>query len=419
MGKLNIWLIQTGEPFPFEENVKKMRTGLLADKLVERGHSVLWWTTAFDHFKKSWISPNDVELELKKNLKIFTLKGKGYKKNISLSRLIDHRTVVRKFRKFSLEKPKPDIIVASMPPHDLACEAVKYAKKKGIPVLVDIRDPWPDIFLKHVPNILHIPLRTLLYKDFNMTKVAMRAADGLLAVTNPFLEWGLRYAKREKTVKDKVYCLGHKKHNLSNDSEIMNKFSKIKGVLLSKFIVFFVGTISKSYHNPLILLKAAEELKEIENIHFVISGDGELLKELKKDSSGLTNVTVTGWLNQDEIEFFLQHSKVGICPATKVLDLPTNKAYAYISAGLPVVSAFNGELKEIIERNKIGFYYPPNDVNQLVASIRNLYEDAELYTKMSQNARQVFRDMFDAEMIYEEYAQHIEKIAQNYVKDKK
>lgn len=46
---MNIWLIQIGEILPLEEKAKKMRTALLADKLVERGYSVLWWTSAFDH----------------------------------------------------------------------------------------------------------------------------------------------------------------------------------------------------------------------------------------------------------------------------------------------------------------------------------------------------------------------------------
>ncbi|MEM3112422.1 MAG: hypothetical protein QXY90_05215 [Candidatus Anstonellales archaeon] len=37
---MNIWLIQIGEILPLEEKARKMRTALLADKLVERGHKV-------------------------------------------------------------------------------------------------------------------------------------------------------------------------------------------------------------------------------------------------------------------------------------------------------------------------------------------------------------------------------------------
>ncbi len=53
---MNIWLIQIGEPLPLEAGVRKMRTALLADKLLERGHSVYWWASAFEHQRKKWIS---------------------------------------------------------------------------------------------------------------------------------------------------------------------------------------------------------------------------------------------------------------------------------------------------------------------------------------------------------------------------
>ena len=49
---MNIWLIQTGEKLPLQNKERKLRTTLLADCLIKRGHSVLWWASAFDHFKK-------------------------------------------------------------------------------------------------------------------------------------------------------------------------------------------------------------------------------------------------------------------------------------------------------------------------------------------------------------------------------
>ena len=98
---------------------------------------------------------------------------------------------------------------------------------------------------------------------------------------------------------------------------------------------------------------------------------------------------------------------------TAVVDLPTNKAYSYLSAGLPIISAFQGDLKEVIEKYQIGFYYPPNDVDALVNCIKKLYEE-ELYKQMSENARRVFEEMYDANKIYEEYVEHIERIARDY-----
>lgn len=382
----------------------------MADKLVERGNQITWWTSAFDHFKKEWIYQEDTELTIKKDYNIKVLKGIGYRKNLSISRFIDHRIVAWKFKRLAPKMPKPDVIVVSMPPHDLAYKVALFAQSGSIPILVDIRDPWPDIFLNHIPEKFRWLLKIVLHKDFKMLRKTMQIADGLVSVTNTFLEWGLRNAGRLKSPNDKSYPLGYKKSKMLNDSNIKDNFKSLEQKLKDKFLIFFVGTISASYHNPFILLKAAEKLKAIKNMHFLIAGDGELLWQLEKEAANCDNITTTGWLNQDEIEFWLKSSRIGICPVNTEMDLPTNKAFAYLSAGIPIISAFQGELKEIIEEYQIGFYYPPDDVFALVECIKKLYDDPILYKKMSENAGRVFNEMFDAEKIYEEYADHIEKV---------
>lgn len=415
---MNVWIIQIGEQLPLDSKIRKMRTAILVDKLINRGHTILWWSSAFDHFMKNWIFKKDTLFEINNNFKIFALKGVGYKRNVSLSRFIDHRMIAHKFRKYSSNMPKPDIIVASVPSHDLAYEAVVFAKKNNIPVLIDIRDPWPDLFLEYLPKLLRKLGRLLLYFDFKMTKNALSFADGLIAVTNTFLEWGLEYAGRKKGPYDRIYYLGYKKPESIDLSKAEDKYSFLLQKLDNKFIVFFVGSIGKNYHDPSVLLDAAKRMDKIDKkIHFVIGGHGELFEKLRGASRKLSNVTLTGWLNQDEIEFWLKKAKIGVCPVTRNVNLPTNKAFTYLSAGLPIISSFQGDLKEIIEKYQIGYYYPPNDVTALVDCIVKLYNNDKLYKRMSENAQKVFYMFFDADKIYEEYAEHVERIANEFRKN--
>ncbi len=195
---MNVWLLKIGEILPLQTGARRLRTAMLADKLTERGHNVLWWASSFDHFGKKWIFNKDMEFQVNERLRIKALKGMGYKKNISLSRFIDHRMIAWKFRKFALRIEKPDMIVASMPSYDLAFEAARYAKKHGIPVLVDIRDQWPDIFIENVPPRFRGMARLILKKEFLMLKSLLGMADGLLSMTDPLLKWGLSYAGRER-----------------------------------------------------------------------------------------------------------------------------------------------------------------------------------------------------------------------------
>jgi glycosyltransferase involved in cell wall biosynthesis len=408
---MHIWLIQTGEPLPFDHSVKKMRTALLADKLIARGHSVVWWTSAFDHFTKKWIFEKDTETEIKPDFKIIALKGKGYKKNFSPSRFLDHRLLAWKFFRRAGNMKKPDFIAASLPPHDIVFQVVKYAKQNDIPCIIDIRDPWPDIFLEHIPSPVRTLAKIILLNDFSMVRKIMQRADGLIAASDSLLQWGLNYANRKMTNKDKVFPLGYRKQAPVEPSLIQPQFFELEKKLKNKFVVLFVGTISKSYHNPDILLKVAQLLNEERDIHFLIAGNGELLEELKHSAQNLSNISFLGWLNQHEIEFWLKNSKAGICPATHEVNLPTNKAYTYLSGGLPIISAFHGELKLLIETEQIGIYYPPNDVDRLTDAILKLYSDEKFYKTLSANSKKIFDAKFDANKIYEDYAMHITDIA--------
>ena len=409
---MKVWLIQTGEKIPLQNRERKLRTSLLADSLIRRGHSVLWWVSAFDHFKKEWIFHKDTEISIKKGLKIIALKGTGYKKNVSLSRYFDHRIIAWKFKKWADSLQKPNIIVCATPPHDLAYEAVLFAKRNSVPIIIDVRDQWPDIFVNHFSPLFQKFIKLLLYRDFQMIKKVMKKADALVSMMNTLLKWGLDYAGRNSTWKDRVFYLGYKKTNINTKNK-SEKSLEIEEFSKDKFVVTFIGTFA-NYHNPSILLESAKKLRVIKSLAFVIAGEGELFARLRQRSIELPNVLLPGWLNQEEIENLLKHSHIGICPTPFIADFFPNKMFLYLSAGLPVISAFQGDSKEIIEKYQIGFYYPPNDVGALNECIIKLYKDQVLYKRISENAKKIFKEMFDADKIYEEYAEHVERVAKEY-----
>jgi glycosyltransferase involved in cell wall biosynthesis len=410
---MRIWLIQIGEPLPVKAGIRKLRTAYLADKLTQRGHNVLWWASAFDHFGKRWLYDRDEEVALDQRLTIKALKGIGYRKNISLTRYIDHRIIARKFRRFITSVQKPDIIVASLPSYDLTYYASAFAQENNIPCLADVRDQWPDIFIEQVPHFFRSLVRTALRKDFKMTERALKSATGIISMSTNILEWGLLYAGREQRQQDRVFYLGYKR-GCTSDRQT-KRIAAILESLKGKFLVTFIGTFAE-YHNPSTLIECAGIMKNANRIHFVLAGDGQLMPKLKQLSGHLPNVTLTGWLNQGEIDAVLARSNIGVCTTNQTAYFFPNKAFAYFSAGLPVVSAFQGDLREVIWKHRLGFYYPPEDMDSLASCIKRLYEDPHLYKNMSKNAQKAFNDMFDANRIYDEYAKHVESVADAYTR---
>jgi len=403
---MNVWLITIGEILPIKEGARKGRTSHLADALVERGHRVLWWTSAFDHFKKEWISNKDTTVNLDKNFEIRMMRGLGYKENFSFKRFLDHKLLAIKFKKLLKSQEKPDIIVASLPSYELAYQAVIFANKNKIPIVIDVRDEWPDIFFEFFPRWMHFIVKIVLWRDFQIVKKCFQKCTHITSMSESTLEWALLIGNRSKTLEDKVFYLGAKK--ISASLGAAQKFSYVERAVKKKFVVVFVGNFNEFY-NPIILIETAKILSGLD-IHFILGGDGVYYKKAEKQSDGFKNITLTGWLSEQEIAFILSLSHMGVIPCSRKIKAFPNKAFTYFSAGLPIVSSVEGELKEIIEKNNMGFYYPANNAVELADKIKNIYENDDLYKKMSENVNEVFNNILDAGKIYQQYAEYLEHI---------
>jgi len=414
---MNIWLIQTGEPLPIESGVRKMRIALLADKLLERGHSVLWWASAFEHQQKVMLSKKDGNFDISERYTIRILRGRRYRKNVSITRYIDHLIVAFKFRIQSKKFTKPDVIVASMPDHLLAYEAARYARKNRVPFVVDIRDLWPDIFLNRFKNMgLHGLGKIVLARDFAVLAFLLKIANALVAVSKGYLQWGLNKIGRPESLFDKVFYLGYKNsnvRNLVNKDESFSVPDWLKGRENQKVFVF-IGTFGVSYELELILDAAKRFSKSGRaDICFVLAGTGEKFDLISKKAAGLKNVVLPGWIGENEIDALLKNAYVGLLSYIKGAPqgLP-NKPFEYLSAGLPLINSLKGEMADLMDQHGFGLNYLPGDLEGLCVCIEQLADDAKLHDEMSRNASEFFNKYGDADKIYDKYAVHIERVAE-------
>jgi len=394
---LLVWLLQIGEPLPLDSTVRKLRTGMLADALAERGHEVVWWTSSFMHLQKKMLFGDDEELPLHPQIRIRTLKGIGYSRNVSPRRYADHWMISKKFKARAADARPPNVIVAFMPDYHLAYEGVSFAHRHRIPVLVDIRDQWPDSFLKVVPAWVRPFLRTVLFRDYQKLSAVFRDADGITSATTTWLEWGLAKAARQRTSNDRVFYLGAKKFRREICSRVSDRISQIVLRAEGRFVVTFVGTFSH-VHAPRIVAKAAKLFKTLMKPAdlpiFILAGDGPFHREVREDSEGLENVILPGWLNNHEIAAVLSISSVGIVPFCLSTDQFPNKAFTYLSAGLPVLASDTGDLSRLLLEYEAGFHFEYDAPHEFSEHILRLMSDNRLYEEMGLNAFRLFEEQF-------------------------
>jgi len=305
----------------------------------------------------------------------------------------------------------PDIILASYPPIELCVEAVKYGLKYNVPVVIDVRDLWPDIFSDAVPKILRPIVHIGCIPFYRWAKFVFREAFAITGVTEEVIKWGLKYGKREKKELDVSFPFAYPQYKLSNqEQEIATKKWKKFGLDESKYIVCFFGTLGRQFDFAPIF-EAAKQLEK-EEVLFVICGSGDNLESLTCRGATYKNIIFPGWVSKSEIWVLMRYAKVGLAPYINhknFLFTLTNKPIEYLSAGLPILSSIEGVLGNLVREYNCGMIYGYSG-KRLTDCIMKLKFDKNLYRTMSQNAYRLFEEKFSADKVYPAMVKYLEEV---------
>ncbi len=412
---MKVWLIKTGEPLPVEgPDIRLLRTGLFSEKLSARGHNVLWWSSTFSHSAKHHLFYENKKIKRTDHSSLYLINSIGYRKNISLRRVIDHGEVACKFRYLSLKEPRPDVIFCAMPTLDLSLAAVKYGCKHQVPVVIDMRDMWPDIFVGRAPARLQKILRKIIAYPFYQIKTICKKATAITGITPGYVSWGLRYAEREKTPFDRDFPLGYSDSTPDNaDIRAAEAFWSEQGINAeeNQFIICLFSNIVKQLELETVIDAARRLEKTGRHFRFVFCGRGDALEYFKNYASGCKSVSFPGWVTKSQIWVLLRRAYAGLVPYKSTEDylisIP-NKAIELMSAGLPIVSSLKGTLQELLTKHQIGVTYENSDVDSLFNLLCKLYDNPQYLAIMSNNSRNLFKERFDAENVYADMCTYLE-----------
>lgn len=419
---MNIWLATIGEPVPLESGHgdRLHRTGYFAQFLANRGHRTLWWTSAFDHFRKRHLSARDQTVDLDRNLRIRMLRGRGYRRNISLARLHDHAEIARKFgceaEQTVRRGLRPDLIVAALPSIDLASACADFGMRHRIPVVLDMRDMWPDIFIDAAPIPMRPLARALLAPMFRQARQACSQAAAIAGITDAFVDWGVARGCRRRTPLDRAFPLGYSMEPPAPEAirSANENWDRLGVGESGPFTVCYFGGLSRQ----LDLMHAIHAARLLEArgvpMRFVFCGEGDRLKEYRRAADGLANVILPGWVDRASIYTLMRRSNAGLDPLPDRYDFLAsinNKAIEYMSAGLPVVSSpKRGVLSELLQRRRCGLSYEEADARGLADLLHSLSLDAARLEAMRRASLALFREQFMADTVCESMESHFERI---------
>ena len=313
------------------------------------------------------------------------------------------------------EKIKPDAIVCSWPLIEMTYEAVKYGKKNGIPVVIDIRDLWPDIFVQPFKGLKKLIIKMIVYLLYHhKVSYSVKNAYQIIGVTRDAVDLAYKWGRKQNNI-DTTLFLSTKKKDY--DTNIINQSIenwKKMGIKDGDYIFIFVGSIQLRIEKLDVIVEAA---KRTPNAKFVFCGDGYSRLELIDMYKDLTNVFFPGYLNELDINVL---SKMATCAFLPYCNLPDfinslpNKLGEYLSNGLPVLTSLKGDARKILEENKCGVYY--SNVDELCNEINRYCSDSRYLSKSKENSLQLYEKCFNSDMTYMRFFESLKNRKEEIIK---
>ncbi len=418
--RLRIWLVKAHEPVPTDgSGVRLLRMAMFAEALAEAGHEVVWWTSTFFHGGKVQRYEHDETVDVRDNYRIRFVWAPGYRKNLSLARVRNHRAVARRLREQLDRESKPDIVVSAFPTPELCAVSAEYGRAEGVPTLIDIRDLWPDFLYTLGPDWARPLIKAGLIPMARGVRRTMARATGVIGISQSFMEWGATMGGRKVGPNDAHFPLGYMpKPPTAEELAAADAYWDERGVGRrdDEFIACYFGIIGEC-DDMATCIEAARLLRDGDRpFRFVLAGMGPRVPEYQRAAADLPNVLLPGWVEKPHIWSLVRRSKVGLIPVfpgsvDHSLDAIPNKAHEYLYAGLPVLSAYPGDMERFIERHGCGQAIQPGDARGLADILVSLHDDPERYARLASNAKTAFDEHLHGAKVYQGLMEHVEAVA--------
>lgn len=410
---MRIWLVNEGENLPGDDNNPRLqRMGLLAYELEKIGPEIVWWQSTFNHYQKKFRYHEDKTIKLTDKLSMKLIHSCGYKKNVCLRRIYHEWKTAHKFYIQGEKGKLPDVIVSAMPTIAQAYYCAKFGYKYNIPVIIDLRDLNPDVFVSPFHGIARMVITVGILPLKLILSWAVKHASGLVGTTQAYLDWGLNYASRKQGENDRVFFVSYPDNGKLTQLNPNSRWIKYLGY--KGLICCFFGQFGQLVDFDTLIETAEICIEKRLDIKFLLCGKGELLEKYKEivKNKKLDNVEMPGWVNQTDIAEIGFISDIGLMAYKKnnnfEMQMP-NKFSEYLSLGLLIMLQPTGVMKTVIDDNNCGIHY--NNANELYEALKRLSNNRDLLEIMKINARDLFEKKFASNKVYREYGNYIMSFA--------
>lgn len=301
-----------------------------------------------------------------------------------------------------------DVVIATSPQPLLFYSAIACGKALGIPVVLDVRDHWPEAVSRGGGMLfsLGVPIaRRLVAQAYAMADLVVGVSPAYDAV---FRRYGVPARKRAIV-----------ENGLTEDFFPLDAPAtlRIDRQWEDRFVVSFVGTMGRNM--GLQSLLATADLLRGDSMEFVLVGDGAERPGLQTtiEERRLHNVHLLPAASHSEVAGYYRSSDASL---VMLEDRPFNvprvsaKLWEIMGMGVPLVLvAPKGAAHHIaVEQARGAVWVPPGNPGDLAEALRALKADPEGRSRMGSNGLRFVRGGFTRKLLAARYAQHLQDVIQ-------
>jgi glycosyltransferase involved in cell wall biosynthesis len=299
-----------------------------------------------------------------------------------------------------------DVVVASSPPLFIGLAGLALARLRGVPMLLDIRDIWPEVAVE--AGEFKSDAAIVRWGE-RLERYLYRQATSISVVTEA--KW--HKLARKGVPENKLSIIPN-----GTDLELLNRPADPKLrerlELQDKFVVVYAGLMGV-FQGLQIAVEAANLLKHHRSIQFLFVGDGVKRADLQRKAASyqLENITWLPPQSREAVPGILRACDLALVPLVndQLVDAVPSKLLEAWGCSLPVILIAGGEARRLVEEAGGGVVVSPGEAQQLADAILKISEERDGLGAMSRRGHQYVATRFDRPRL----ARHMEQVLKTMV----
>lgn len=333
-----------------------------------------------------------------------------FDKNKILGRMLNGTSCFLSMFSMVFSTGKNNLLIFNTNPALLPFLGFITATLRGQRYAVLVHDLWPEL----PAQIGMIKKDGLLYRTIDfITKLSFKHASGVIVLSEAM----------KRIILDKVQGIGDRIHVIHNwaDASRVYPVAKKDNRLLDelglrhKKVVMYSGNLGR--YQPLeVMIHAARELRDRDDIVFVFAGDGGKRQKVQEMAAcqNLDNIMFIPFQPLDRLAESLSMADValmGIYPENEGVIMPS-KLYGLLAVGRPIICVSDpaSEVVDILKKAGAGLHASIDNPKELANKILDLINNPEEAQKIGKNGVKYYLENFERKKITLKWKQVVENI---------